>query len=90
MGLQISEWQYSYDADGQRHVGPMAEDFHEAFGLNDGKFIGLGDAQGVLMAAVKGLHQVVEEKESEIENLKNQNQKFAERLAKIEESLGQD
>lgn len=59
-GMPISEWQYSDEAresmglPGGRHVGPMAQDFAEAFG-GDGSTINLGDAVSRLMQAVKAL-----------------------------------
>jgi hypothetical protein len=55
--LPISEWEYK-DTPGQRHVGPMAQDFREAFGLgaNDTSLATL-DTSGVALASVKALHQ---------------------------------
>jgi len=32
--LPITEWKYKAEADGSKHLGPMAQDFHAAFGLN--------------------------------------------------------
>jgi hypothetical protein len=60
--LSISEWQFKSDTEGSRHVGPMAQDFRAAFGLGtDEKHIATVDADGVALAAIQGLHQVVEE-----------------------------
>lgn len=55
--LPISEWEYK-DTPGQRHVGPMAQDFRDAFGLgaNDTSLATI-DTSGVALASVKALHQ---------------------------------
>ena len=60
--LPISEWQFKTDTEGSRHVGPMAQDFREAFGLGtDERHIATVDADGVALAAIQGLNEVVEE-----------------------------
>ena len=51
--LPVSRWKYRGDT--TEHVGPMAQDFKEAFGLGDGKTISVIDAIGVLFAAVREL-----------------------------------
>lgn len=44
-----------------RHLGPMAQDFHAAFGLGeDDKHITTIDADGVALAAIQGLNQKLE------------------------------
>lgn len=54
-GLEISEWSYRH-APEQRHVGPMAQDFHAAFGLGiDDKGISSLDTSGVALAAIQAL-----------------------------------
>jgi hypothetical protein len=59
--LPITEWAY-IKAPGVRHVGPMAQDFHAAFGLGeDDKHITTVDRGGVALAAIQGLNQKVEE-----------------------------
>jgi len=52
--LPISEWQYK--GKNIRHIGPMAQDFYEAFGLGQGETtIATVDADGVALAAIKAL-----------------------------------
>lgn len=60
--LPISSWNYKTDADGLRHIGPMAQDFHTTFGLNgsDDKHISVVDEAGVALAAIQGLNQKLE------------------------------
>jgi len=48
-------------------MGPMAQDFWAAIGLGDSdKSITTVDADGVALAAIQGLHQVVQERDQRI------------------------
>jgi hypothetical protein len=60
--LPISTWRYRAESGRVRHLGPMAQDFHAAFGLNgsDDTHISLVDAQGVALAAIQGLNRKLE------------------------------
>ena len=70
VGLPISEWQYKTQSDA-RHIGPMAQDFREAFALGrDDKHITSVDADGVALAAIQGLNEKLEEKTQEVDALK--------------------
>lgn len=56
--IPISSWRYKEEAgqdNGEKHVGPMAQDFKGFFGLGDGKSIPFVDAVGVNMAATQQL-----------------------------------
>jgi hypothetical protein len=58
--LPIDEWSYKAES-GQRHLGPVAQDFYAAFGLGaDDKHISTVDEGGVALAAIKGLNAKVE------------------------------
>lgn len=86
--LPITEWQYKAQGDA-RHIGPMAQDFREAFALGrDEKHITSVDADGVALAAIQGLNEIVQEKKAELGRLKAENRSLAERLAAIERALG--
>jgi hypothetical protein len=80
--LPITEWEYKAEADGSKHLGPMAQDFHAAFGLNgaDDKHIATVDESGVALAAIQGLNQKLEETRAENAALKA-------RLEKLEQLL---
>lgn len=68
--IPVSLWSYTADPAGTRHLGPMAEDFHQAFGLGtDAKHISPGDQAGVALLALQGLNQVVAEKDRQIADL---------------------
>jgi hypothetical protein len=62
--LPISQWNYKNDPD-SRHLGPMSQDFHAAFGVGpDDKHIATVDADGVALAAIQGLNEKVEAQSS--------------------------
>jgi hypothetical protein len=68
--LPISRWNFKGDT-AAPHIGPMAQDFHAAFALGtDDKHIATVDADGVALAAIQGLNQKLNEKDAEIEALK--------------------
>jgi hypothetical protein len=70
--MPISTWEYKAD-DGVVHMGPMAQDFHAAFGLGSTpKGISTIDTAGVALAAIKGLNEIVQLKDSEIAVLKQE------------------
>ena len=62
--LDTDRWRYNDNAppgtDRVEHAGPYAEQFHEAFGLGDGKSIHPIDAHGVQFAALKELADEVD------------------------------
>jgi hypothetical protein len=68
-GIPVSTWNM-IGADQQiRHMGPVAEDFYDGFGLGLGRTtIGLGDIDGVNFAAVKAL----EARTTDLQNQLNQ------------------
>lgn len=81
IGMPISEW--SYNEQTERHIGPFAEDFAATFGLDGGntKGINLTDLGGVSLVAIQGLHEVIEERDAEITQLR-------ERLQALEAAVG--
>jgi hypothetical protein len=54
--LQINTWHYKGDK--VKHVGPMAEQFKELFGVGDGVTISIIDVIGVLLGSMKELAEV--------------------------------
>ena len=87
--LPITQWNYKTDNHEVQHVGPMAQDFHDAFGLNgsDDKHISVVDEGGVALAAIQGLNEKVESgtrrAETEIEELKVENAELKQELAEV-------
>ena len=92
--MPISRWNFIGDEE-TPHIGPMAQDFHAAFGTGtDDKHIATVDADGVALAAIQGLNEKLEEKESVIAELRNEtsalrkkNEAMEARLAALEELL---
>jgi len=81
--LPITEW--SFKGKNERHLGPMAQDFHAAFGLGtDDRHIGTLDESGIALAAIQGLSEVVQEKDDRISALEKQNVSLENRLAALE------
>lgn len=71
--IPITSWQYKGQT--ERHLGPMAQDFYHAFGLGmDDKTIASVDADGVALAAIKGLMEEINSLKSRISELENQQQ----------------
>ncbi len=69
-GLPITTWRYK-DADrGDRHLGPVAQDFHAAFGLGrDDEHVAPTDLAGVALAAIQALNAQISERDARIDAL---------------------
>jgi len=66
--MPISRWNMKGTDVEVPHIGPMAQDFHAAFGLgSDDRHIGSVDADGVALAAIQGLNQKVEARTADLE-----------------------
>jgi hypothetical protein len=80
--LPIAEWSYK-DTPEQRHVGPMAQDFHAAFGLGrNNKGISTLDSSGVALAGIQALAE-------ENDRLSQENRALQERLGRLESQQAQ-
>lgn len=70
--LPITEWNYANQNPSIRHIGPMAQDFFAAFGTGeDSKHINIVDSDGVALAAIQGLLQIVEDQDAQIAALES-------------------
>ena len=101
--LPLTRWNFKNDAATAPHLGPMAQDFHAAFGLGtDDRHIATVDADGVALAAIQGLNQKLEEEvrtlradknaqlsalHGENASLKTENDALKERLARLEKAV---
>ena len=80
--LPVSAWSYKDDETGARHAGPMAQDFHAAFGLGeDDTHISPMDAVGVALAAIKALQEEDQRKDAEILALRTRLEALERKLA---------
>jgi trimeric autotransporter adhesin len=91
--VPVTKWRYKGEADRTvRHIGPMAQDWHAAFGLSsDNESINQGDFDGVNLAAVKALdgrtermQQLLIEKDRRIDDLEARLRRLEELLKKHE------
>jgi hypothetical protein len=90
-GIPIAEWNYiGYD---QRHIGPMAQDFHAAFPLNESDTsLNNADLHGVALAAIQGLNRKLETRDESLARekaaLREENESLKKRLEILEEQVG--
>jgi len=86
--LPVTRWNYKTDSHAEQHIGPMAQDFQAAFQLSaDDKHISVVDEGGVALAAIQGLNRKLDQKDAEIQALKQQNDSLATRLASLEQTV---
>ena len=89
--LPVTRWNVK-TVPGVQHIGPMAQDFHRAFGLGiDNQHIGTTDAQGVALAAIQALYKLVQDKDRQIKRLEAKSSEvdhLKKKLAAIEAKLG--
>ena len=84
--LPIYEWQYRGKE--RRHIGPMAQDFHAAFGLgDDDKTIATIDADGIALAAIQAQQELIEEQSLRIDQQTAIIESLLQRLDQIEQKL---
>lgn len=89
--MPVESWRYKTEAEGVRHVGPVAQDFRAAFGLGtDDKSIGLLDINGVNMVAIQALARRTQElnaKSAEVDALKAQMAQMQRSLSRLEAAV---
>jgi len=90
--LEVVRWNYKVESPSVQHLGPVAQDFHALFGLGaDDKHIASLDTAGVALAAIQGLYEIVQQKNCEIDELREQKDRelseLRTKLAEIEAML---
>ena len=80
-GLPVTAWRYKADPGHRRYIGPVAQDFHAAFGLGDDTRINTLDTDGVTLVAIQELSRKAKALEAENAELKA-------RLERLEAALG--
>jgi len=90
--LPIASWNYIAEGAKVRHLGPVSQDFHAAFGLGANEYsIAVVDADGIALAAIQGLHRLLQEKDRKIARLEARAAKvdtLERKLQAIEVKLG--
>jgi hypothetical protein len=90
--MPIQRW--NYIGEETPHLGPVAQDFHGAFGVGlDDKHISMVDADGVALAAIQGLNEKLEVRSQNAEvalrELRRENAALKARLERLERSITQ-
>jgi len=89
LSMPVSRWSYRAESECIEHIGPMAQDFHAAFGTGDSdKAIGTVDADGVALAAIQGLHQLVEQSHRRLAEKDRRIEELEARMVKLEATVG--
>jgi trimeric autotransporter adhesin len=85
-GVPMYRWRYRWESNDQTpHLGPMAQDFKAAFFPGrDQTTITTLEFDGVALAAIKGLHIKLQEKDEELKKLQAAMERIEERLADLE------
>jgi hypothetical protein len=87
--IPIATWSYQSQDPSVRHIGPMAQDFAAAFGVGeDERHISTVDADGVALAAIQGLHQLLQEQEVQIATQQEKISTLEARLTALEQQAG--
>ena len=85
--VPVEKWNYRWEPDDSvRHIGPMAQDFKAAFypGRDD-KTITTLEFDGVALAAIQGLNEMVEEQRAELECKQTEIAELKERMERLEQ-----
>jgi len=87
--MPLATWRYQSEESGALHMGPMAQDFHAAFGLGDSdRHITTVDADGVALAAIQGLNSKLEAENASLRarvaELEQRGEGYEARLAALE------
>jgi hypothetical protein len=87
--MPIYEWQYI--GQNRRHIGPMAQDFHQAFNLgDDDKTIATIDADGVALAAIKAQQEIIEDQEKRINQQESELNFLRQEIAELKSWMPSD
>lgn len=71
--LEVARWNYKAENPSVQHIGPVAQDFNALFRIGaDDKHLAALDTAGVALAAIQGLHELVQEKDCEIDELRSE------------------
>jgi len=76
--LPINRYSYNSEKESVEHIGPMADDFHNQFGVGaDGRHISAQDQAGIALAGIKEMINIINQ-------LKDKNAELERRIAELE------
>ena len=82
--MAITTWNFKADDPAIRHLGPMAQDFYQAFGLGaDERHIAPLDVSSVAVAAIQGLNEKLEQKDKQISTLEKKVERLEQLIAHL-------
>ena len=85
--LPVKAWHYKHDRK-RLYIGPMAQDFHGAFGLGSSdKTISTLDSDGVMYAAIQGLVEELKDRDAKIGELEASGAGLKAKMEAMEERL---
>jgi hypothetical protein len=89
--LPVTTWQYRDEQDRTvRHIGPMAQDWHAAFGFSpDNTTINMSDFDGVNLAAIQALEARTTELQAQVAERDARIESLEARLARLEALVSQ-
>jgi hypothetical protein len=80
--MSITTWSYNAEPSHPRHMGLIAQEFHQAFGLGDSdRRIEVVDGLGVAFASIQALNRAVDELRAENRELRTENAALARQVA---------
>ncbi|HMP71701.1 MAG TPA: tail fiber domain-containing protein, partial [Kiritimatiellia bacterium] len=87
--MPLTEWSYKEDPNQRRYIGPVAQDFHAAFGLGDDKTINTLDFDGVALAAIQALARREAEARDRLAGMSDEVRRLQEDNAHLQEMVHQ-
>ena len=91
VAIDIQSWNYIAQNDSMRHIGPTAQDFYAAFGMgDDDTHISTIDPDGVALAAIQGVYEIVQEKDAQLSEQQTQIDDLEARLSRLEANLAKN
>ena len=86
--MEVATWEYENedgDGAGTTHIGPMAEEFHDAFDVGSSdEHINSINADGVALAAIQGLSTELDETREELAEARDELAEKDKRIAELE------
>jgi hypothetical protein len=86
--VPITRWNFKTQGASVQHIGPVAQDFHAAFGTGqDDKHLAPLDTAGVALAGIQGLYEIVRDKDCEMSELRDRVAAKDQRINELEARL---
>lgn len=88
--VPIQTWNYKSQDPSIRHIGSMAEDLYKVFGVSeDNKYINTVDANGIALASIQGLYQIVQEKDDQIATQQQKIESLEVAIKRLEKAINE-